>query len=774
MSRSNHLQRPLHVGVSVPRFDARAKVTGAEKYAADRYAKGMLWAAAKRAGLPHGRLKAIHADRARALPGVVAVLTYRDVPGSNRQGVIKRDQPVLVDDKVRHCGDAVALVVAENRNALRDALDAIVLDVEPLPGVFDLEAAIGPDAPLVHENHPGGNVLLDADLTVGAGREAEAECDVILEGRFETPRQEHAYIETEAGWGQVEEDGRLVIVCSTQTPFRDRTEVSEALGMEPGRIRIIAPYPGGAFGGKDGVTVQTLLGLAALHAGGRPVKMWWSREESFVASSKRHLARMYYRVGAKSDGTLHFLDVRLYLDTGPYDHLGGVVMTLALEHAGGAYRIPHAHLRAWCVYTNNPIGGAFRGFGVPQVTAAMEQMMDRLAERLGIDRIELRTKNAVRRGDRICVGKTIECSAGLVECLETVERHPLWRDRMAWKAAAPRFKSRGIGVAALMHASGYGPVVPDVANAKIELTPDGTIRVYSGVVDMGQGNASTAIQMAGAILGQAPDRMELVLPDTDLTLPSGSASASRCTYTFGNALIAAAEVLKTRILQRTSHLLMARDAGDLVLVSGAVRALTDRREVPLAVVARMMDASERVAVGSFRAPVAREDIGAPPDLRLHGLPHVIFSFAAALARVEVDELTGTVDVTDYLAVSDCGRVLNPQIYEQQIQGGVAQGLGLALMEEFVVEEGRTLSGNLATYLIPTAMDCPDVESVALEIHEPTGPFGAKGIGEIATSGPVPAIAGAVADACRVEDLSPPFTGERGLLAMKQIRPSEAP
>ena len=234
---------------------------------------------------------------------------------------------------------------------------------------------------------------------------------------FETPRQEHAYLETEAGWACVNEDGKLSIVCSTQTPFRDRMEVAEALGLDPSRIRIIAPYLGGAFGGKDGVTVQSLLALAAMNSDGRPVKMWWDREESFLSGTKRHCARMYYRLGAKSDGSLHFLDVRLYLDTGPYDHLGGVVLALALEHAGGPYRIPNAVLKGWAVYTNNPIGGAFRGFGVPQVTAAIEQMMDMLAAKLEMDPLELRLKNAVKRGDKNCVGKTLVSSTGAVECL---------------------------------------------------------------------------------------------------------------------------------------------------------------------------------------------------------------------------------------------------------------------------------------------------------------------------------------------------------------------
>jgi CO/xanthine dehydrogenase Mo-binding subunit len=758
--------RPLSIGTSVPRADAREKVTGRTKYAADYYGENLLWAGVKRAGVPHARVRIIDIAAASRLPGVVCVLTHEHVAGSNRQGVVRKDQPVLVDDKIRHCGDSVALVVAEDKRVLKEALDLITYDLDLLPAVLDPEAALQEDVPLVHEDHDGGNVLLKGDLRIGNGTDAEKECDVLVDGCFETPRQEHAYLETEAGWARLEEDGRLVIVCSTQTPFRDRSEVAEALGLDIGRVRIIAPYPGGAFGGKDGVTVQTLLGLAALHSAGRPVKMWWDREESFLAGTKRHPARMHYRLGAKQDGTLHYLNARLYLDTGPYDHLGGVVLTLALEHAGGAYRIPHAVLQGWAVYTNNPIGGAFRGFGVPQVTAAMEQMMDMLAAKLHMDPLKLRLKNALRRGDKSCVGKTLMCSTGVVECLEVLSDHRLWKDRKDWKAAALPFKRRGVGIAAVMQASGYGPVVPDYANAKVELTSEGKIRVYCGVVDMGQGNSGTNAQIVGAILCQDAARIELVLPDTDLTLPSGSASASRCTYTFANALIGATELLRDRVLQRAADLLMARSRDEVALIPGGVRYLVTGREISLEDMTRFFNDSERVATYHFRAPVAVEAVTSDPALKLHGLPHTLFSFGAHMALVEVDEITGVVDVQRYVAVSDCGKVMNPQVYEQQIHGAIAQGLGFALSEELDVQEGLIMATNFSFYAIPTAVDVPHMESIPVEIYEPSGPYGLKGVGEVAVNGPLPAVANAVADACDIRLKRFPMTPDRVLRAME--------
>ena len=761
--------RSLSIGAAVVRPDAHEKVTGQTKYAADYYSSDMLWAAVKRSGVPHARLKGIETNQAAQVPGVVRILTHKDISGSNRQGVIRRDQPVLVDDKVRHCGDAVALVIAETKTSLRKALDLIVLDLTPMPAVINAEQALEEDSPLVHEDNDEGNVLLKGELKIGAGQEAEEDCDILVEACFETPRQEHAYLETEAGWACVDEDGKLGIVCSTQTPFRDRMEVAEALGLEPGRIRVIAPYLGGAFGGKDGVTVQSLLALAAMNADGRPVKIWWDREESFLSGTKRHSARMYYRLGAKSDGSLKFLDVRLYLDTGPYDHLGGVVLTLALEHAGGPYRVPNAVLRGWAVYTNNPIGGAFRGFGVPQVTAAMEQMIDMLAAKLEMDPLEFRLKNAVKRGDKNCVGKTLVCSTGVVECLETVSKHQLWKEREAWKSAAGNFKRRGVGIAAVMQASGYGPVVPDVGAAKIELTTAGKIRVYCGVVDMGQGNAGTNLQIAGAILGQESRNMELILPDTDLTLPSGSASASRCTYTFANALIGAAEILKERILQRAADMLMAPHPDELALIPGGVRHLTDGRELSLELLAQFLNESERVATYRFRAPTATDQVTSDERLRLHGMPHTLFSYGAHMAWIEIDELTGQVDIKRYLAVSDCGKVINPETYVQQIHGGIAQGCGLALCEDFEVVDGKIVTPDLMTYVIPTASDLPEIDSVPVELYEPTGPFGLKGVGEVATNGPLPAIANAVADALGVRVFRFPLTPERILEAVKHQR-----
>jgi len=754
------------IGNATPRADAAAKVTGAEKYAADYYGENILWAGVKRAGIPHGLIRAVHTEKAKNLPGVVAVLTARDVPGTNRQGIVHKDQPVLADSKVRHCGDAVALVLAEDKDILRKAVSLIEIDFEPLPGIFGIDDALKPDAPAVHEEHKDCNVLLQATIAAGNVKEALPGCAVVLEETFTVPFQAHAFIETENGVAWQEPSGNIVMVVSTQAPFRDRFEIGHALGIPINSIRIIGPYLGGGFGGKDGATVQCLLALAAMHAGGRRVKMWWNREENFIAGYKRHAARLHYRLGAKSDGTLEALHCRVYYDTGAYAHLGGEVMALGMEHAGGPYRIPHTLIEGWCLYTNNPVAGAMRGFGVAQVSFAFERMMDLLAARLDIDPLELRIKNALQRGDKNCAGVVLTQSTGIAACLEEIKKHPLWQDRTAWKSQAQPFKKRGVGLAAVFNAMGYGRGLPDSAIAKVELTENGRIRVYNGVSDMGQGNATAFFQIAGQILCQENTAIELVQPDTARTFPSGSASASRTTYTYGNALIKACEELRQKLIGRAALMLLADTTQDLELLPGRVKHLTSGREIPLKQLAAMMSEQDRISISQFIMPVVR---GVPDTGKefVIGFPHLLFSHAAHLVCVEVDELTGAVEIRKYLAATEAGRVLNPQSFEQQIHGSIAQGIGYALCEQVLLTEGNILNPDFATYIIPTSCDIPEMLSLPVETYEPSGPYGMKGVGEVGTNGPLPAIANAVADACGINPTRSPLTAEYLLRSIKQ-------
>jgi CO/xanthine dehydrogenase Mo-binding subunit len=745
--------------------DALSKAVGAERYSADVTPPGCLWAAVKRAGVPHARLKAVHTREASAVHGVTAVLTRADVPGSNRQGVVHKDQPVLAGSVVRHAGDPVALVVAEDREALAEALACIRLELEPLPGVFDPELALKPGAPLVHPDWESGNLLARGLVDKGDAQGAMQACEVVVEGEFETPMQEHVSLEPPNGVARMTAKGGLEMVVSTQAPFRDRFEIAHALGLNPMSIRIRAPYLGGAFGGKDGATVQCLLALAALRSGGRWVKMDWSREETFLAGYKRHAARMRIRLGANRDGVLQALESTMYFDSGPYAHLAVEIMALGLEHSGGPYRIPHTRMEGFCVYTNNPIGGAFRGFGVVQAIFAIERIMDSMAARLGMDPGELRLKNAVRTGEQNCAGVAMQSPSGALECLEAIMAHPAWADRAAWKAKAPPFKRRGVGIATSCNAMGYGRGMPDTAAAKLEITREGGFKIFNSVADMGQGNAPAFVQLAAMALNQDASSFELVQPDTRLCLPAGSSSASRTTYTFGNALLRACEAMREKLIARAALLLLVDEPSRLRLKPGEVADEATGRSVPLSLMGSMLQRDDRICVDQYVMPVVDNPPDTGKEFRL-GFPHLFFSHGCCVCSVEVDELTGQVELTECVTAVECGRVLNPLGVEKQVQGAAAQGAGLALMEKLSTKDGRILSGDLSTYLIPTALDLPDLKCATVAGDEPSGPLGLKGMGEVGIHGPAPAVAQALEDAVGLAVRRVPVEPEDVLRALR--------
>ena len=752
------------IGRRSARFDARDKALGKEMFASDVYPDNMLWAGAYRPGIPHGEIHSVDTTRAEAIDGVYAILTRKDIKGPNRQGFIYWDMPVLCGSRVRYEGDAVALVLAETRQALSEALQCIEVDITPLSVINSIDAALLEDAVQVHQLD-SGNVLKEATISHGDAGAAMNEADVVLEETFFTPIQEHAYIETENGVAHQDENGIIHLTVSTQAPFRDRFEIAKALQLDPSKIHITNPYLGGGFGGKDGATVQCLLALAAMHSNGRPVKMWWDREESILAGYKRHSARLHYKLAAKKDGTLLALKCELDYDTGAYAHLGVEVMALGLEHAAGPYRVKNMEATGRCIYTNNPIAGAFRGFGVAQVSFAFEGMMDRLAIELDLDPMQLRINNALVRGDKNGTGVTMTNSTGIEECLMRLQDHALWKTKNKWIKDAPQFKRRCVGVSAVYNGMGYGRGLADYAIAKIRLTESGTIKVYNGVSDMGQGNASTFGQIAGEILCQRQDTLEIVQLDTDTGHPSGSATAGRTTYTYGNALIKACEALRDKLFNRAALMLMQDNTATFAMVPGGVRHLTTGQDVPLATLAAMMHPDDRLSMGDYLMPTTPEMPKGGEAFKL-GFPHLIYPYGAHLVYLEIDELTGQITVCSYVTYTDAGRVLNPQNYEQQVQGAIAQGLGYALLEDIQVRDAKLLTKDLSTYILPTSLDIPDIESHAVETIEHSGPFGMKGIGEVGFNGPLPAIASALAHTGIPMNCSP-FTPQRVLAALQE-------
>lgn len=765
MTDSKSSLRTLDVGVRTPRFEAMAKVRGEERYAADISEEGMLWAVAHRAGVPSARLKGLDTSRAAVVPGVKAILTASDVKGTNLLGLIEPDQPVLVTDRVRFAGDPLCLVVAETLQAAQRAAALVDVDQEILPAVFDPERALEPDAPQLYPDREKGNLIVSGHVRRGDADAILATCDHVVEKTFRFPAQEHAYLETESGVARYA-DGVLTLEVSTQNPWRDRDELSRALGLPRERIRVIAPCLGGGFGGKDGVVIQGLLGLAALHTGGSPVKMVFTREESFLCSPKRHASVTTMTLGCDAAGRLKALKCRVLLDGGAYESMSVPVLMNGLDHTGGCYRFEAVDLEGRAVYTNNPFGGAFRAFGAPQVEGALEQLVDSLAALTGLDPVDFRLKNALVRGDRNASGVTLTGTVGIVPCLEVLGDHELWKGRKEWAASAPPGRLRATGMAAIVHGQGFGPGIPDFANARIELTEGGLFRIVSGISDMGQGNSSTYVQLAGDLLCQGADRFEMVQPDTDQALRSGPAAASRTTYMYGRALLDAAATLRDR-MARKAGMILGADERDLVLLPGRFRNEETGREIPLEALWSFMEPPERCSVAGFLAPTS--DAGPETDYgpRGMGFPHCVFSWGAHLARVEVNRFTGEVEVADYLAVTEAGRVVNPLCFRQQVEGGLVQGLGYALMEDFAVAEGLPVTADLSTYIVPTVMDVPRIRSEAVELDEPTGPRGLKGLGEMPLIGPLPAVGNALARICGRLLCRSPFTAERVLAALEE-------
>lgn len=728
------------LGKSVHRVDAAPKLKGEPVYMTDRPLENPCFGRVLRSRYPHALIRRIDTRKAEALPGVICVLTYKDVPGLNGFGIVIPDQPVLCKDKVRMMGDAIALVVADTPEIAAHALTLIEVDYEPLPVVADPVAALMPGAPLVHDT---GNIHLRTVIRRGDVDAAFAKAAVIVDHVYFTPRQAHMFLETEGGVGQMMPDGTLHIWCPAQAAFRDRLQLARLLGWDPERIREYSSPSGGAFGGKDELTVQHYLALLALHSGGRPVKIHLSREESMVAGIKRHPFTVHMRTAAAADGTFLGVDAFIVADTGAYASLGGPVLNLAIEHIGGIYRFDNTNVEGYCVYTNNGISGAFRGFGVPQVLMALESNIDEIARKLGRDPLELRKQNAVRRGDLSAIGNPMTTGVGNQAVLAALENSPTWRERVARKAAILEpWKKRGVGLGVCMQGLGLGKGIPDYGAAVIELLPGGKFKAGISIQEIGTGNQTAYAQFAADALGCNVDDVEVIQGDTGYSADSGTVTATRSVFTGGKAIQLAAEKMVA----------LLKEIG-AASYAGAYEAA----------IAKGIDTKVR---GSFLWPEAEEEIPGA-----FGLPHHIYGYGAQAALVEVDTLTGEVQVLEVASVVDTGKTVNPLGTEGQSEGGVAQGVGFALMEDTVIKEGRFLNANMTNYIIPSAGDVPKVETFIVEVPEEKGPSGAKGMGEVPIVPTTPAIFGAIYDAVGVQLLRAPATPERVWHAL-QGAPSE--
>jgi CO/xanthine dehydrogenase Mo-binding subunit/aerobic-type carbon monoxide dehydrogenase small subunit (CoxS/CutS family) len=742
------------VGASIAKMDGAAKLTGAEKFGADSYPADCLWLRAVRS--PHasaGFILGSFEDLKRRHPGLALVLTAGDVP-QNAYGIYPdiKDQPVLAEDHVRYRGEAVIALVGDRAAIETIADEELPIAWQPRPAVTEPDAALAAGAPVLHAFRPD-NVLINGYLRKGDAAAGFAAAKAVARGRFETPFVEHAYVEPEAGYARRVGE-RIEIFASTQTPFMDRDEIALIMGFDAARIRIIPSACGGGFGGKLDLSVQPLIALAAWKTG-RPVRWTYSRPESMRASTKRHPATIEAKFACDGSGKLLAVDFVADFNTGAYASWGPTVANRVPVHATGPYAAPHVLVRTRAIYTNCPPAGAFRGFGVPQAAIAHETLMDDLAGQVGIDPLEFRHINAIRVGDTTASGQRLTASAGLAQCLEALR--PQWRvARQAAEAANARQSvlRRGVGIGCMWYGIG-NTSMSNPSSMRVGLSRDGRLTLYNGAVDIGQGSNTIMAQICADALGVPVSALHIVMGDTDRTLDAGKTSASRQAFVSGNAAKKAGEDLRAKLLR------LANVSEGAVLELGAGKVVFHEAGRVLGVDLKKLPAAGReddvlIGEGRFDPPTTALDGDG------QGVPYATYGFAAQMADVEVDIELGTVKVTRIVAAHDVGRAINPQQVEGQIHGGIAQGLGLALMEEYL--PGR--SENLHDYLIPTVGDMPDIEVIIVEDREPLGPYGAKGIGEPALIPTAPAILGAIRHATGVRLTRIPATPDRVLAALQ--------
>jgi CO/xanthine dehydrogenase Mo-binding subunit/aerobic-type carbon monoxide dehydrogenase small subunit (CoxS/CutS family) len=731
------------IGTTQLRPDAVAKVNGAAIFTDDLQFDGMLYARAKRAGIAHGILKKLDVEKARAFPGVVAVLTAEDIPGDHYHGLVVLDWPAIVGlgERVRYVGDTVAIVAAETPEAAADALDLIQAE-------FDLEEVIDnpvrarqPEAPQLH---PKGNLLKHIKVRKGDMEQGFAEADVILEHTFHTAITDHAFLEPECSIARINSEGRLEIYVGSQIPYQDRSQVAAVLGWPDERVHIIGQLMGGGFGGKEDIAGQIHTALLA-QVTGRPVKMLFDRHESLLVHPKRHGTQIHVKMGAKRDGHLVAVETELYGDTGAYASLGEKVMTRATTHSSGPYEVQHVRADCYAMYTNNPPAGAFRGFGVTQSAFAIETMMDMLAENLRIDPIEIRRMNALRVGSVTNTGQELRESVGLMECIDKVVAE---MQRLAGPSPfavqtvpdAPHLR-RSWGLAVAYKNTGLGGGAPDKAGAEVELYPDGTLEVRTSSAELGQGLVTVLRMIVAQEFNYPPERVKVLVMDTDLTPDGGPTTASRQTYVSGNAARYAAQTLRQAIAATLAEK-YDQPPEKIRFMEGLAQ--VNGHRVPLGDVVGIMRAEGREPRSLFEywAPETKP-LGQGGDM------HFAFSFAAQAAEVEVDTRSGEVSVLRVIAANDVGRAINPLGLQGQVEGGVMMGLGNALTENFIVEHGQVFTDHMARYRIPSITHTPQITSIVVEHQTADGPYGAKGVGEIVSIPTTPAITNAIYNAVGV-------------------------
>ena len=748
------------VGRRIEKLDGPERVTGAEVFGDDLKPEDALWVRAIRSPHPYARFKIGDLDALRQrYPGIVSVLTAADIPGINAFSVIPgmEDQPVFAEEFVRFRGEAIAAVVMDEatNEVFRNADFPVEWQVhQPL---LDVQQAKAADAVQLHENRPG-NILARAFVQKGDLELHWTKAAVVAEEQIKTAFVEHAYIEPEAGYAKRVSDTIEIYAC-TQSPHMDRVSVAKIMALPLDQVRIVPTAVGGGFGGKLDISLQPFLALAAWQTK-RAVRCRYTRQESLASTTKRHPAEITIRAGAAADGTLVAVEFDGDFNTGAYTSWGAPVISRVPVHCSGPYFVPAIRARARAVLTHNHPSGAFRGFGVPQSAIAQELVYDKLAEQLGIDRIEFRRINALRPGLATATGQVLETSVGMLACLDALVPH--------WKAALKRAEEAnrtsdghlryGVGIGSVWYGCG-NTALPNPSSMRVSLRSDGKLVLFQGAMDIGQGPNTIMTQICADAVGVPIDHFVLISADTGLTADAGKTSASRQTFVSGRAIMLAGQQLRRRMLD----LARASDNATLSLSGATLKIVDDDRihEIDLAALPRSNEGFVLDSEATFDPPTSKLDTNG------QGTPYACYGFGAQIAELSVDLDLGLVKVHHIAAAYDVGKAVNPLLLEGQIEGGIAQGLGLALLEDYV--PGRT--ENLHDYLVPTAGDIPPIDIITIEDPDPLGPYGAKGIGEHALIPTAPAILAAIRHATGAEVHELPATPDRVRTAIQLAQQS---
>jgi CO/xanthine dehydrogenase Mo-binding subunit len=731
----------IALGQSIQRVDALGKVTGETLYPGDIHIDGQWWMKIRFSDRAHARVVAVDTTAANALSGVRAVFTAKDVP-VNEYGLVYKDQPVLCGpgsskpgaDIVRCYMDMIAVVVADTEAIAAEAVRLIEVTYEDLPIVASPEQALEPDQPQIHPDYPG-NTLCHYRIRTGDMEAAWAQADVIVEGEYHTGWQEHAYLQPEAGLGYIDEEDRVTVIVAGQWVHEDQEQIYHALNLPPEQVRVIYPAVGGAFGGREDMSVQIVLALAALRLR-HPVKIQWSREESILYHHKRHPVSIKARWGATRDGQIVAAEATVIGDAGPYNYTTTKVMGNAHLMVTGPYAIPNCHIDTYGIITNNIPTGAFRGFGAPQGLFAAEGQINKLAAALGMDALELRLKNCLREGSAMTVGTPVPKGVSIAQVLEACGRESFWETGADghWQRVRPASNGdkpwirRGAGMAAGLKNIGFSFGFPEQSWATVELRGSAEIEeviVRHAGAEVGQGAHTAFVQMAAHAVGVPVEKVKLITHDTAQTDTSGSASASRLTFMAGNAILGAAQL--------------------------ALKKWQDE---------------ERPAIATYQYRPPKTTALDPETGR--GEPNFTYGYVAQAVEVEVDIETGHIHLTKVVSTHDVGKAVNPELIVGQIEGGVVQAHGYAIMEHLQSVNGRIINPYLSTYLIPTVLDVPtEVKSVILECADPLGPWGIRGMAEMPMLTLAPAIAAAVYDATGVWLDSLPMIPDRVVATLRQ-------